>query len=283
MKKKCIVVIPVYQAQLCGFSLASFQQVLSVLGLHDIALVTYKDLDISKYKEVAETYDKYFSVEYFDKKFFESVAGYNRLCLSTQFYERFADYSYMLIYQLDAWVFSDELDIWCKKGYDYIGPPLFLKNTPPYIFDGVGNGGFSLRRISHCLKVLNSRKRFPYLKFDYLFRVYHVIESNSNRPFVLCMLICLCKAFFRSLGYRNTLHVFLKDNIYNEDAIFSIWAKHSHVVQNVRLPEVKEAAEFAFELHPQYLFEITRKLPFGCHAFQKWEYESFWNKYIRIH
>lgn len=281
MRKKCIVVIPVYQQELSSFSRASFQQVLTVLGLHDIALVTFKELDISMYKEVAKKHNKAIYVEFFEKKFFESVAGYNKLCLSTQFYERFANYSYMLIYQLDAWVFSDELDIWCNKGYDYIGSPLFLKNSPPYIFDGVGNGGFSLRRISHCLEVLNSNKRLPYLKFSYLFRVYYVRESNTSRPFVISMLICFCKAFIRSLGYRNTLHVFLKDNIYNEDAIFSVWAKNSYLVQNVCLPEVNEAAKFAFEQHPQYLFMITKRLPFGCHAFQKWEYESFWKKYIR--
>lgn len=30
-----------------------------------------------------------------------------------------------MIYQLDAWVFNDELSSWCSLGYDYIGAPFF--------------------------------------------------------------------------------------------------------------------------------------------------------------
>jgi hypothetical protein len=39
---------------------------------------------------------------------------------SKQFYERFVAYDYMLIYQLDAYVFKDELDDWSAKGYDLL-------------------------------------------------------------------------------------------------------------------------------------------------------------------
>jgi hypothetical protein len=36
--------------------------------------------------------------------------------LSASFYERFLDTKYILIYQLDAFVFKDELQEWCDKG-----------------------------------------------------------------------------------------------------------------------------------------------------------------------
>ena len=70
--------------------------------------------------------------------------------LSSEFYRRFSKFEYILIYQLDAFVFKDQLNYWCKKGYDYIGAPWFegfhLTKTGVNII-GVGNGGFSLRRV----------------------------------------------------------------------------------------------------------------------------------------
>lgn len=47
------------------------------------------------------------------------------------------------------------------------------------------------------------------------------------------------------------------------------------------MPSCEEAADFSFEANPSYLFSIIGKLPFGCHAFEKYEYEEFWKKYIK--
>lgn len=44
--------------------------------------------------------------------------------LSAEFYDRFAAYEYVLIYQLDAFVFADRLAEFCQMGYDYIGAPV---------------------------------------------------------------------------------------------------------------------------------------------------------------
>jgi hypothetical protein len=44
--------------------------------------------------------------------------------LSIDFYKRFRDYKFILIYQLDAYVFRDELEYWCEQDYDFIGAPL---------------------------------------------------------------------------------------------------------------------------------------------------------------
>jgi hypothetical protein len=69
------------------------------------------------------------SVESFPKRYFENIEGYNELLLSASFYERFLDTKYILIYQLDAFVFKDELQEWCDKGYDYIAPWIAPQNT----------------------------------------------------------------------------------------------------------------------------------------------------------
>ena len=76
--------------------------------------------------------------------------------MSSCFYSSFLDYDFMLIYQLDALVFSDELMAWCQKDYSYIGAPWI--EVPPsgkktgykasqLLYQKVGNGGLSLRKV----------------------------------------------------------------------------------------------------------------------------------------
>ena len=93
---------------------------------------------------------------------FRSTSHYSRLLLSDEFYAAFSDYDYVLVYQLDCLVFSDELDAWCERHYDYVGAPWTRRdaNGEPYFTD-VGNGGLSLRRVETCRRVLASRKRSP--------------------------------------------------------------------------------------------------------------------------
>ena len=93
---------------------------------------------------------------------FRSKSRYSRLLLSDEFYAAFADYDYLLVYQLDCLVFSDELDAWCELGYDYVGAPWTRRgpDDEPYFTD-VGNGGLSLRRVEDCRRVLAKRTRSP--------------------------------------------------------------------------------------------------------------------------
>jgi hypothetical protein len=86
------------------------------------------------------------------------------------------------------------------------------------------------------------------------------------------------KVPFKALGVKNTLYSLFKRT--NEDYIFSNYAAGSGHV-NPKLPDEKVASTFAFEIFPSLLFRKNGdKLPFGCHAFEKYEYSSFWSKYI---
>ena len=80
---------------------------------------------------------------------------FNKLKESNLLYKKYKKYKYILFYELDAFVFRDELDYWCKKGFDYIGAPWngthCYYDTP---INGVGNGGFSLRNIKSAIKLL---------------------------------------------------------------------------------------------------------------------------------
>jgi hypothetical protein len=84
----------------------------------------------------------------------------------------------MLIYQLDAWVFKDDLMKWCNKGYDYIGAPWF-EDFGSYEKGKklwrVGNGGFSLRKIKYFCKVLSWKWPVIKPKIKNLFNVHFLL------------------------------------------------------------------------------------------------------------
>jgi hypothetical protein len=130
------------------------------LGQHSIVFVHPESLDVSTIN-----FDGRISSEKFPDHYFKSVFGYNRLMLTASFYERFSHSKFILIYQLDAYVFRDELLYWCSKDYDYIGAPWITtpnkgfkkvlslfdskkKKARSEIFYKVGNGGFSLRKVN---------------------------------------------------------------------------------------------------------------------------------------
>lgn len=266
-KKSAVVVIPIYQSNPPQEEIASFRQCLNVLNAHDIVIVTYDSLDCSIYDKIAIECSKNIFYTFFDMSFFNGIMGYNRLCLNSDFYKRFQQYEYMLIYQLDAWVFKDELALWCSKGYDYIGAPWFRhfgRYEDGNKFMAVGNGGFSLRRIEKMICILTSHKplyrKYP-LKINSVWRMIH--------------------AFFFHLGFHNNIRNTLHNNKMYEDILLCI--EFDKTRMKLKKPDLEEASKFAFEKSPSYLFEITKhKLPFGCHAFMKNDFETFWKEYIII-
>lgn len=156
-KKEAAIVIPIYKTVLNDREKISLLQALKVLGRYDIIIVAPEKLKI-------ENANKYCRIERFPTKYFQSVDAYNNLMLSVFFYERFAEYEYILIYQLDAFVFSNKLSFFCEKGYDYIGAP-WLYGIFHYIDEShciwrVGNGGLSLRKVSSFIRILEEKKPF---------------------------------------------------------------------------------------------------------------------------
>ena len=284
--KNCIVVIPIYKNVPAREESASIRQTFRVLGQHDIVFVTHAECLLDAYREIAEAEHCTLRTEFFDKGYFDSTAHYSDLCLSEEFYLRFKDYEYMLICQTDAWVFRDELDYWCSQGYDYIGAPIYFPYSSKrftHIFYGVGNGGFSLRRIEYCLRIIRADHHRIFLKPGILAKIYwysflYNEDYGRNR---LQRIWLLPLSVAKMLGFRNSVARFREAGC-EEDAILSFWA-HNAWGLTCRVPDETEAARFSFEVHPEYLFHKTGdRLPFGCHAFVKWDYDHFWRKYIKI-
>lgn len=176
----------------------------------------------------------------------------------------------MLIYQLDAWVFRDELLDWCNKGYDYIGAP-FYKNWGSHDNGdelwSVGNGGFSLRRIQYHIRLLSYK--YP---LSFSLDIKHGIK-------------CFVYSILKSLGIHNTMRYYT-NNVYDqvfEDVFITYYIpkKTKNRKLHPYLPSPIEAAYFSFEKNPAYLFCLCNaRLPFGCHAFEKYEFDTFWKKHI---
>lgn len=149
--KKCVVVIPVYRKEPNVFEKASLKQVVNILGSkYELVLICPKSLDISNYDS---TVNYNFSVLRCSDCYFKSQRSYSDLCEVWQLYNAFSEYEFMIIYQLDAWIFEDKLDYFMNLGYDYIGAPHLVNYGGNGIEGRNGNGGFCLRKIKTFIDV----------------------------------------------------------------------------------------------------------------------------------
>lgn len=268
---KVSIVIPIYKEPTPD-ELVSLRQCCKVLFRHPMTIVAPKGLSLITYELLWKSYGLTFRTEYFDSVFFKDITGYNRLMLSEEFYLRFNIYDYILIYQPDAYVFKDQLYMWCINGYDYIGAPLVGKHTDNIYSSSlslrVGNGGFSLRRVQAYIDYFNGKKHVYTPK--QLIKKIGVWQKPYTRIFVWLLML---------LGWRNTPISVAAQWQYNEDDFWSGVLDESQYALNKPLPN--EALEFAFERFPKNMYEIIQRIPFGCHAWKKYEYQEFWHQYIK--
>lgn len=260
-----VIVIPVYKNP-DEDELISLRRCCQVLSRYEMSLVCPNGFDTSVYHAPWDEYGLVLKEDWFDARFFKNIAGYNRLLLSEEFYARFAEYDYMLIYQPDAYVFEDRLEEWCNKEYDYVGAPIFGSFTDMEFHRNkgrVGNGGLSLRKIKAYIDYFQGRK--------------NVILNRS-----IAQRIALKKKWYTrwlvwilmACGWRNKPKSFAAHHKYNEDDFWS--GKLCGTNYELSKPSIREAMDFAFERFPQELYGITGHLPFGAHAWKKYEYEEFW-------
>src|SRR5262249_41021730 len=133
----------------------SLRQCIKVLKDYDTCIIYPKGLDIDCYHKISDR----LHFRYIDPYWTTNIHAYNRLLKRPLLYRMFSSYEFILVHQLDAFVFRDELSDWCQKGFDYVGAPWFdgfgaCTEDSPFI--GVGNGGLSLRNTKSALRVLRS-------------------------------------------------------------------------------------------------------------------------------
>lgn len=256
VREEVTVVIPIYRLQINELERRSLECAINVFAKRRIVVIHPKSLDMSSFAEQYPT----LSFKTFDDNYFAGIAGYNRLMLSETFYTAFSSSRYILIYQLDAWAFRDDLSRWCHLGYDYVGAPWLRKpfNRLPIVkqwldfkgwakhqlgkpskqalYDKVGNGGLSLRCVESHINVLRNQSD----------RVEHYLSQKRH-------------------------------HLYNEDVF---WALEP---EGFKYPSPCQALRFAFDKYPSYSFKITRgQLPMGCHGWYKRKMKSFWRDIIEF-
>jgi hypothetical protein len=208
---------------------------------------------------------------FFDDKCFTYPCGYNSLLLSKKFYETFSVFTNILIYQLDCLICDSSRTNLLESEWDYIGAPwakgYHLKSAVE--FEGVGNGGFSLRNVSSALRVLETK---ICAQADYsMGPLPHWWYWERVRKVMLCL------NRLRAFLPKITVEQFLRKHYRGNEDIF--WGKYAPQIDpTFKVATVEEALHFAFESDPAGSYErIGKKLPFGCHAWAKHD-RAFWEK-----
>jgi len=208
----------------------------------------------------------------FNNRFFGSAEAHKRLLFSPGFYDAFSNYKYILMYHLDALVFSDQLMEWCDTDLDYIGAPFIKCDDSPWVkVPRVGNGGFSLRKIDSFLNVLNSSK--------------YTIDPNeywekfcASKP-AYSQYLNFPRKYLKRLTSFNGVRWHLWRQWKSNDDYF--WADHAkHYYGGFTVAPFDVGVRFAFEVAPRHCFELNGgKLPFGCHAWARYD-RNFWEPYL---
>lgn len=253
--KRVAVAIPIYKETITDLEKISLLQAVRKLSSYEIFLVKPRSLSLLTYKTIAPSL-KFIEL---DDRYFRSIAGYNELMISPVFYRPFLAFEYVLVYQLDAFVFGDSLDPWCNSDLDYVGAP-WINNSVVEKFQRdlsssrfgllraikkridfstnrtalVGNGGLSLRRVR---------------------KFYH--------------LSVILKPVLSILGYH-----------WNEDLVWSIFVPKYYPWFKVAAPN--EAIRFSVEAEPENALRLLGGAkPFGTHAWYATpEMLKFWSPYI---
>lgn len=261
-----VIVIPVYKNPDVD-ELISLRRCCQILSRYEMSLVCPEGFDTSAFHSLWNEYGLVIKENRFEVKFFKNIAGYNRLLLSEDFYARFAEYDYMLIYQPDAYVFVDRLEEWCNRGYDYVGAPVLWDFDESLSKGWVGNGGLSLRRVRAFTDYFMGQKNV--IPTRSLAQRIDLKSKWHTRWLVWCLAVC---------GWHNRPKSFANHYIYNEDQFWC--CKLNDTNYRLNIPHALEAVDFAFERFPKELFGIIGHLPFGTHAWKKYEYEEFWKERI---
>ena len=254
-----------------------------------VELTDDEEISLRHLRHFLGRYDKYaiappaldidlpdFTILRFDDPYFGSAQNHKRLLFSPDLYRAFGDYEYLLTYHLDALVFSDQLLDWCGRGFDFVGPPWVKHPNAPYagmtqIENRVGNGGFSLKKVSSFLNVLLSPRRAVEP------RDYWRQAREQGKGLRVQAKAALEYVRLHSSHYNNIQWEVARWR--KNEELF--WDRRAcHYSPGFRIATVEEALPFGFEAVPEYCFELNgRKLPFGCHAWPKYN-RAFWESYL---
>ncbi|MBB5648379.1 DUF5672 family protein [Pedobacter cryoconitis] len=251
MNNTAAIIIPLYKPQLNKLEEISIRQCFKILSQHKIIAVKPQHLSLSQY---GFEFDEVIS---FDDAFFQDIEGYNKLMLSSLFYEKFLAYTFILIYQPDAFVFRDDLSYWCNQGYDYIGAPWLRYTAYPDLIKRIKN-----QALSYLHRKKNTKQPHTDLPTDLQFENRVGNGGFSLRHTKKFHDICLEDQ--KEIEVYNSR----PEHYFNEDVFWSLEVNRK--ARRLEIPGYKQAVHFAIENNYLHGFDITKgELPFGCHAWDR--------------
>ena len=264
-KRLVTVVIPLYTLKLSETELLALRQCFKVLGHHDIAIIKPKSLDLSLLPEMLGGEPRY-RVEEFDDSYFAGREGYNRLMLSPDLYSRFLDSRYIFIHQSDVYVFRDELEQWCQRGYDYIGAPWLPA-------EGDVSGWNLPRRAIYMMRRLMGKRKSSCHHINLKYRV-----GNGG-----CSLRHTRHLHDAALRLADTLSRIASDTSTSENFEDVVWSVRINELSpgTLQVAPYPEAVFFSVESHPTMAMRLTDgQLPMATHAFARRRNRAFWKQHI---
>lgn len=264
--KRVAVVVPMsYRTELTEEERISKRQLEHHLGGYDKFLLVPEGVepDFEGYRSIA-----------FPKRFFGSAANHGKLLGTRGFYRAFLDYEFVFFYHFDSLVFSDQLESWCARDIDYIGPPWIRCDDSPWVTrPRVGNGGFTLLRVDAALRALTCRyiAKPSFFWFD-------LFTAHAPGWFVNLLekvqwfwparrLLREWREVHDPCAHNRNNDIFWSDKAVQYDPAFKV-------------ASLEDGLRFAFEVSPGTCYEMNgRRMPFGCHAWGRYD-KSFWEPHL---
>lgn len=188
-------------------------------------------------------------------KCFKSISSYNFLLTSKNFYQRFVEFDFILITQLDVLIKNDTLDYWASKKFSYIGAPWLTQDTGLSELI-VGNGGLSLRKVSDFIKYSSESTVVKYPQ-------WYLRKKNIPKIFDPFINFIVSLRFLRKILRRRIFEDFFWSQMIG-----------GHL-SDFKIASGSEASQFALEKVPVENHPTSEYLV-GYHAFQKYLTESEW-------
>jgi hypothetical protein len=266
-----IVVVPAYCEVLKDWERFAFLNNIRRLGKHTFALVVPQSMDCSQYVELAPSIE----IVRFPDDNFRSADSYSLLCLSDHFYAAFSAYRYLLICQLDAYIFSSEINHWISLDIDFVGGAVSKSDPQQNQFIrwiNSLNGGLSLRNVASHRRVLKSKNLVDCerLSFELHRDMAPTTAFMDRSPYYRAKLAlhafaARCRSGFKDLTSSEFITGLRTGQILAEDQFWSRFAPRFD--PSFKVASLAEAKLFS----AQFSLDLTMSLfrqhpPFGCHG-----------------
>jgi len=145
----------------------------------------------------------------------------------------------------------------------------------------VGNGGFSLRNVQSCLRVLEKRDSLLHWTDPLAIAAGFTkrVAASAKRGAGALFRGETASFWQRSRQAVEFAALDAPPQYRNEDLF---WTRAPDLLPSFRIPVAEKAVAFAFETEPRFCYAHNeQQLPFGCHQWFAYD-PDFWQPYLHI-